>query len=247
VAAQGRARALPPLRAFHWIEFYSLGNLTVCGGGSRNGSVAHGLGARPQSARMRFSAGAARVAGESAAAEYSLDAAEDDIRGSTCQADIADPYGYCHMPCPHTATGATPLNLTCDLTFCVNVTCCGAEHTQFSSLEGMRCGAGHSPGSLPFDSSADPGHQVDCDQSNTYRALRFVDRAPGGRGNKLYAEFTRLSDFDFSAADVFVEVFDLDADPGQLVNLANATSKKDLEYYRSATRTQFECAGASCV
>ena len=71
--------------------------------------------------------------------------------------------------------------------------------------------------------AADPGHQVDSTESNTYRALRFVDRAPGGRGNKLYAEFTRLNDYNFTADDVFVEIFDLDADPGQLVNLANVT------------------------
>ena len=31
-----------------------------------------------------------------------------------------------------------------------------------------------------------------------------------GRGNVLYAEFTRLSDYDFSAPDVFVEIFDVD-------------------------------------
>ena len=31
-----------------------------------------------------------------------------------------------------------------------------------------------------------------------------------GRGNILYAEFTRLSDYDFSAPDVFVEIFDVD-------------------------------------
>ena len=50
--------------------------------------------------------------------------------------------------------------------------------------------------------AADPGHQVDSTESNTYRALRFVDRAPGGRGNKLYAEFTRLNDYNFTAADL---------------------------------------------
>ena len=93
---------------------------------------------------------------------------------------------------------------------CVNATCClGSNDTQFSPLEGMRCGAGHRNGSLPFDSSADPGHQVDSAESNTYRALRFVDATPGGRGNMLFAEFTRLSDYDFTADDIFVEIFDL--------------------------------------
>lgn len=176
----------PPVRAAHWIEFYSLGNLQVCGGG-------------------------------------------------TCKGDRPDPYGYCHMPC---------FNLSCNMACCTNATCCGAPNTWFSSLEGMRCGAGHAPGSLPFNTSADPGHKVDSSESNTYRALRFVGSE---RGNKLYAEFTRLTDWNFTAADVFVEVFDLDADPGQLHNLANQTSEAELRYYRAEVRRQFGCAGLSCT
>ena len=107
----------------------------------------------------------------------------------------------------------------------------------------MRCGAGHAPGSLPWNTSADPGHACDDTSSNSYRALRFISRA---HGNKLYAEFTSQADWNFSA-DLFVEVFDLDADPGQMVNLANRTSEAELRLYREAARRQFRCAGASCV
>ena len=229
ILERGANARLPRVRPFHWIEYYTQGNLTVCGGGSPHGSSVSLATSAPSQQPLTGEAG------------------EAVILGSTCQADVDDPYGYCHMPCPHTRTGAVPNNSTCDLTFCVNTTCCGANHTQFSSLEGMRCGAGHAPGTLPFDSSADPGHQVDCDQSNTYRALRFVDPTPGGRGNMLYAEFTRATDDNFTATDIFVEIFDLDQDPGQMVNLANATSAADLEYYRATARKQFECAGTSCV
>eukprot|EP00947_MAST-08B_sp_MAST-8B-sp1_P006501 g6501.t1 len=115
---------------------------------------------------------------------------------------------------------------------------------QFTALEGMRCGAGHAPGTLPgLNTTADPGHLVDHEASNNYRALRFVD--PDGRGNMLYAEFTRFTDsYHFTDAEaLFVEVFNLDKDPGQLVNLANVTPPEDLAYFREAVRRQFGCAG----
>ena len=185
-AASGASAPPSAVRDAVLLEYYSLGNVTVCGGG-------------------------------------------------TCKGDRDDPYGYCHMPC---------FNLTCDLAVCTNVTCCGAPNTIFSSLEGMRCGAGHAPGSLPFNTSDDPGHQCDAADSGSYRALRFVG---GTHGNKLYAEFTSLTDWNFSSAGLFVEVFDLDDDPGQLVNLANATPTAELEFYRKMMRSQFACAGSSCL
>merc|ERR1712039_724045 len=155
----------------------------------------------------------------------------DMIRGSTCQGDREDSIGYCHMPCPHSRSGGIPVNSTCSLSVCTNITCCGANHTLFSALEGLRCGAGHAVGTLPFNTSIDPGHQVDCVETNTYRALRFVDSRPGGYGNKLYAEFTRLTDYDFTSPDIFVEIFDLDKDPGQLINLAKSTSPQELRLF----------------
>ena len=157
--------ALPRVRAAHWIEFYSLGNLHMCGGGTYNGSA--------------FNTSAGCGPGCPGTGHDPL--AEDLIIGSTCQGDRPDLQGYCHSPCHHTASGAIPMDdPSCSMSVCVNVTCCGANHTEFSSLEGMRCGAGHKNGSLPFDSSMDPGHQVDSTESNTYRALRFVDPTPGG-------------------------------------------------------------------
>ena len=207
-----------PVLPLPQVEFFSLGNLTVCGGGTPNGSAA----------------GAPLAA-----------AVPHAIRGSTCQGDRDDTQGYCHMPCPRTRTGAMPLNATCDLRVCTNVTCCGASGTEFSSLEGMRCGAGHPPGSLPFNTSLDPGHRCDCTETNTYRALRFVD--PGGHGDLLYAEFTRLSDYNFTADDIFVEIFNLATDPGQLHNLAPRTSAADLAFYRETAQRQFRCSGQDCV
>ena len=47
--------------------------------------------------------------------------------------------------------------------------------------------------------------------------------------------------------DLFVEIFDLDSDPGQLVNLVNRTADADLRFYRDAVRKQFQCAGEDCA
>merc|ERR1712187_826369 len=67
------------------------------------------------------------------------------------------------------------------------------------------------------------GHLIDEPHSNTYRALRFTSGGPVGNGNMLYAEFTALSDWNFTNYS-FVEIFDMDKDPHQLVNLAASTS-----------------------
>eukprot|EP01047_Picozoa_sp_COSAG01_P091020 COSAG01_NODE_22722_length_844_cov_1.032215_1_plen_225_part_00 len=122
--------------------------------------------------------------------------------------------------------------------------CCGGgtctadkpDHTGSGSLDGMRCGAGRS-------SPGHPTHMVDSTESNTYRALRFVSPL---YGNKLYAEFTAVQDWNFTSPDIFIEVFNLDDDPGQLDNLVNLTSAEELAYYRSETRAQFTCVGAAC-
>merc|ERR1712176_229947 len=66
------------------------------------------------------------------------------------------------------------------------------------------------------------GHLVDDIKSNTYRALRFTSGGPVGNGNMLYAEFTALSDYNFTDYN-FVEIFDVEQDPHQLVNLASST------------------------
>lgn len=79
------------------------------------------------------------------------------------------------MPCHHTSKGEVPLDdASCSLAPCPqtvapeqhqpgapwgdnNATCCQANNTEFSAMEGMRCGAGHKNGTLPWDSSEDPG------------------------------------------------------------------------------------------
>ena len=74
--------------------------------------------------------------------------------------------------------------------------------------------------------------------------MRFVSKP---HGKKLYSEFTQLVDWNFVASDIFVDVFGVDADPGQLVNLVNSTSAQDLEFYWEKTKRQFQCAGANCT
>ena len=83
--------------------------------------------------------------------------------------------------------------------------------------------------------------------NNTFRALRFVGDVAQGHSNVLYAEFTRLSDYNFTAADIFVEIFNLATDPGQLHNPAPRTSAADLAFYRETAQRQFRCSGQECV
>jgi arylsulfatase A-like enzyme len=148
--AAGALVPAKPVREAHWVEFYSLGNLMMCG-------------------------------------------------GDKCKADNDRP--------PYDPTGN-------------------------GALEGMRCGAG-----------TKGGHQVDSTTSNTYRAYRFVSEAR----NMLYAEFTAVTDWNFTAPDIFVEVFDVSKDPGQLHNLANVTSVADHAIYHAMLEKQFRCSGAACT
>ena len=83
-----------------------------------------------------------------------------------------------------------------------NATCCGANNTEFSALEGMRCGAGHAnhvgpngANTLPWDSSEDPGHMVDSAVSNTYRALRFVSKTRGSNRRGQCCHLTSSGSF----------------------------------------------------
>lgn len=57
----------------------------------------------------------------------------------------------------------------------------------------------------------------------------------------------QVSDWNFTADDIFIEIFDLDADPGQLVNLVNVTPAEQLSFYKDAARRQFACSGETCV
>lgn len=88
-------------------------------------------------------------------------------------------------------------------------------------------------------------HLVDDTESNTYRALRFLSGGPVGSGNMLYAEFTAVKDWNFTAYS-FVEIFDMDADPHQLVNLASNTSASVKAQLHEMLQKQWECSGLGC-
>merc|ERR1711924_399739 len=47
-----------------------------------------------------------------------------------------------------------------------------------------------------------------------------------GYGNFLYAEFTALADYNFTAPNMFIEMYNVEKDPHQLNNLANSSSKQ---------------------
>eukprot|EP00927_Polykrikos_kofoidii_P050237 TRINITY_DN44158_c0_g1_i1.p1 TRINITY_DN44158_c0_g1~~TRINITY_DN44158_c0_g1_i1.p1 ORF type:complete len:545 (-),score=54.69 TRINITY_DN44158_c0_g1_i1:54-1688(-) len=89
------------------------------------------------------------------------------------------------------------------------------------------------------------GHLVDDDTSNTYRALRFTSGGPVGNGNMLYAEFTAVSDWNFTDYN-FVEIFDMDTDPYQLVNLASNTPDSVKRRLHDMMQLQWQCAGRNC-
>jgi len=89
------------------------------------------------------------------------------------------------------------------------------------------------------------GHLVDDPNSNTYRALRFTSGGPVGSGNMLYAEFTAVEDWNFSAPS-FVEIFDLDRDPHQLTNLATSVSASIKLRLHEQVRQMWECSGEGC-
>jgi len=89
------------------------------------------------------------------------------------------------------------------------------------------------------------GHLVDDPDSNTYRALRFTSGGPIGSGNMLYAEFTALNDWNFQNYS-FVEIFDMIADPHQLVNLAPQISEAVKAKLHDLLQRQWECSGSNC-
>lgn len=89
------------------------------------------------------------------------------------------------------------------------------------------------------------GHPVDDAESNTYRALRFTSGGPVGSGNMLYAEFTALTDWNFTDYS-FVEIFDMDEDPHQLNNLAPSVPASVKTKLHNMLQTQWECSGKNC-
>jgi len=97
------------------------------------------------------------------------------------------------------------------------------------------------------------GHLVDDKESNTYRALRFIDshrNVPGtdlAYGNMLYAEFTAVSDWFFENVSHY-ELFNMTRDPHQLDNIyytgASEPLKKELH---NLVDEEFKCQGSSCL
>ena len=81
--------------------------------------------------------------------------------------------------------------------------------------------------------------------SNTYRALRFVGDPT--YGDLLYAEFTGNEDWDFQSPGHY-ELFNMTADPHQLVNLyyTDAISKAVKADLQSRLVKQWNCNGSTC-
>ena len=85
--------------------------------------------------------------------------------------------------------------------------------------------------------------RVDDSPDNNFRALRLVSDGE----NRLYAETTSLSNYDFEdEGSFFVELYDLAADPHQLRNLANETDAGTLAALRARLAALWACSGASC-
>lgn len=90
-------------------------------------------------------------------------------------------------------------------------------------------------------------HLVDS-YNNTFRALRVIDDTqPVGRRNIKYVEFTDCEkDWNFTQAPMELELFDLDADPYELINIAASADSDFITSLRDATHRLFTCSGKSC-
>ena len=66
----------------------------------------------------------------------------------------------------------------------------------------------------PTGGASAPWYRQQDAFNNTYRALRVIDRRPGGLGNVLYAEF---GSFDFATLQ-FHEFYEMDSDRWQQRN-----------------------------
>ena len=84
------------------------------------------------------------------------------------------------------------------------------------------------------------GHLVDDDRSNTYRALRYVGSARWGEF--LYAEFTALADWNFTAV-AFREAFDVRADPYMLDNVWARLAPENQSALADELRARWRCVG----
>eukprot|EP00947_MAST-08B_sp_MAST-8B-sp1_P002915 g2915.t1 len=84
------------------------------------------------------------------------------------------------------------------------------------------------------------GHLVDDPNSNTYRALRFMNSE--SYGDFLYAEFTAVKDWNFSAVS-FHEAYDVKKDPYQLNNVYESLSEAKKTALAAQLHKQWQCHG----
>ena len=96
----------------------------------------------------------------------------------------------------------------------------------------------------PVGASSPPWHRQQDAFNNTYRALRVIDRRPGGLGNVMYAEFA-LGSFNFERI-AFREYFDMDADPWQMHNRYSVLTTEEQQKWAKMTSGMFGCRGPSC-
>ena len=103
---------------------------------------------------------------------------------------------------------------------------------------------GHSP---PWQRG---GVHMETGRNNSYIGLRVLDRSSGGLGNLLYVEYSDvITDWGFERP-YFLELYDIDADPFQLRNLAvanqTAAGEARLQMLHKWLREQWACQGAAC-
>lgn len=93
------------------------------------------------------------------------------------------------------------------------------------------------------------GHLEDT-YNNTFRALRIIDKTqPAGRRNIKYIEFTDcMNDWNFTEEPLEYELFDLDSDPFEMVNIFSS-SKVPLDFIQQlqvVLRKLYSCSGQTC-
>ncbi len=97
-------------------------------------------------------------------------------------------------------------------------------------------------GLFDVGASTPPFYRQQDALNNTYRALRVIDRRPGGLGNVMYAEFGT-----FGFEKIFSqEFFEMDTDPWQMHNSYGALPAAVQEQWAARVAVLFSCSGPSC-
>jgi len=87
-----------------------------------------------------------------------------------------------------------------------------------------------------------PWYRLGDAWNNTYRALRVIDRTPGGLGNVLYAEF---GSYNFDQI-TFHEYFDLEVDKWQMHNQFSKLTAAEQQQWAGRVASMHSCKGAAC-